>query len=165
MEKLKPSEQQISADYHKIKETVLDLQAQSMEANLIVSGLLEQVGEDSEKNRKTLIIEQLKSQKTVNKSPSLIWVEQSPTAKNPDRKWLHLNTTNRRSLSRAADVKGTELKGTSLTMNGHFPAEILHRWEILFPIWKKFIQAVISVDKPNVDGRLYKEEGVTTWLT
>lgn len=44
VEKLKWSEKQISADYRKINEMLLDLQAQSKSDNLIVS-VSEQVGE------------------------------------------------------------------------------------------------------------------------
>lgn len=55
VEKLKQSKQQITLNYDKIKKMMLNLQAWSMRNNLVISGILEQVGEDPENILKSFI--------------------------------------------------------------------------------------------------------------
>lgn len=67
---LKQSEQRISMDYCKIKDMVLDLLAQNTRNYLVVSGILEQVGEDSDKTQKSFIPDLKSPMKQSTKSSS-----------------------------------------------------------------------------------------------
>ena len=53
-------------------------------------------------------------------------------------------------------------------MNDQFPKEIQERRRILVPIMKQFREkgkrATLSVDRLYVDGKLYLDRNVTTWL-
>lgn len=64
--------------------------------------------------------------------------------------------------------RGKLLKGSNFGMNDQFPKEIQQRRKILIPIMKDFREkgkrAALSVDKLYVDGTLFCDRNITTWL-
>lgn len=64
--------------------------------------------------------------------------------------------------------KAKELKGTNFSIYDQYPKEIQDRRRILLPIMKNYREqgkrASLSVDKLYVDGVLYRDRNVTTWL-
>lgn len=152
-----------------MKETILDIQARSMRDNLIFSGIAETTQESPEKTIKNFMQAQLKLSPDTVKRISFHSVHRiGTTDANSTRprpiiaKFVHYQD------KELVKRKGKELKGTRLGMNDHFPKEIQERRKALYPIRKRFIQegkrAVIAVDKLYVDGQLYRDKNITTWL-
>lgn len=64
--------------------------------------------------------------------------------------------------------KGKELKGNTYDMNNQYPREIQDRRKKLLPIMKQYREkggrVALYVDKLYVDGQLYPNSNITTWL-
>lgn len=81
-----------------------------MRGNLVILGIPEQVGEDPEIviNLKSFIKDQLKIPEETANRVTFHHVHhfggKKLNGQRPDRSWLNLNITNRRTLSRATDV-------------------------------------------------------------
>ena len=64
--------------------------------------------------------------------------------------------------------KGGELKGTNYAISDQFPAEIMRRRRLLYPIMAEARQrnkrARLFADKLYIDGKLYRNYRITYWL-
>lgn len=152
-----------------MKETILDLQARSMRDNLVFSGIPENTQENPEKTLMDFMQPHLKLPPEKTKRITFHRVHRIGN--------LNSDSTRPRPIvakfehfkdKEFVKTQGKQLKGTRFGLNDQFPKEIQGRRKLLYPIRKRFIQegkrAIISVDKLYVDGKLYRERNVTTWL-
>lgn len=152
-----------------MKETILDLQARSMRYNLVFSGITENPQENPEKTLTGFIQKHLKLPPEKVKGITFHHIHRIGNIKTDSTKPRPI-VVKFENLKDKEFIKslGKELKGTRFGLNDQFPKEIQDRQKLFYPIWKRLIQegkrAVISVDKLYVDGKLYRDRNVTTWL-
>lgn len=152
-----------------MKETILDLQCLSMRDNLIFSGipLPTATPNDPEKAVKEFMQSSLKiPPETVN----MITFHRVHrlTAKDKKRPPPIIAKFEHYKHKELVKSKGKELKDTPFGLNDQFPREIQERRRALLPIMKQLRQegkrASLSVDKLYVNGTLYRDRNITTWL-
>lgn len=150
-----------------LRETVLDIQSRSMRDNLIFSGIPESTPDNPETLVKNFMVSALKIPAETVKNITFHRVHRlGPRGGNRHRpiiaKFEHFQ---QKVLVRS---KGRELKGTSFGMNDQFPREINERRKVLYPIMKEHRQkgkrTALVVDKLYIDGQLFREPSITTWL-
>ena len=152
-----------------MKETMLDLQCRSMRKNQIFSGIsmLENIPDDPEKALKHFMFESLKLSETTVKEITFHRVHRLPS-KDPTKPPPIIAKFEHYKHKELLKSRGKHLRGTKFGMNDQFPKEIQNRRRILVPIMKQFREkgkrATLSVDRLYVDGKLYLDRNVTTWL-
>lgn len=152
-----------------MKDKILDLQCRSMRDNLIFSGipLPTSTPDDPEKAVKEFMQSSLKIPlETVNRITfHRVHRLTSKNNKKPPPIIAKFEHYKHKELTKS---KGKELKGTSFGLNDQFPQEIQERRRALLPIMKQLRQegnrATLSVDKLYVNGTLYRNPNITTWL-
>lgn len=161
---------QLSDDNKSMKATLLDLQCRSMRDNLIFSGIPEQNPDDPERALKEFMETSLKLSKDAVEQITFHRVHRLPsskpnTANNPAPIIAKFEHYKQKELIKS---RGKLLKGSKFGMNDQFPKEIQQRRKVLIPIMKDFRgkgkRATLSVDKLYVDGTLYRNRDITTWL-
>ncbi|XP_054626409.1 uncharacterized protein LOC129178322 [Dunckerocampus dactyliophorus] len=151
------------------KETILDLQAQSMRDNLVFAGIPEKSEEVPEESVRAFMAQQLKLPADAIQNITFHRVHRLGDKK-PENRRPRPIVAKFEHFKQKEQVKGRgrELKGTDFSINDQFPREILDRRRRLFPVRRKFInegcRAVITVDKLFVKGQLYRDREVTPWL-
>lgn len=152
-----------------MKGAILDLQCRSMRDNLIFSGIPEQPTDDPEQAIKDFMQSALKLPLDSVNNIGFHRVH---------RLGAKVNTTGKpRAIiakfehfkqKELVKSKAKELKGTSFSIYDQYPKEIQERRRILLPIMKSYREkgkrAILSVDKLYVDGVLYRDRNVTTWM-
>lgn len=152
-----------------MKNKILDLQCRSMRDNLIFSGipLPTSTPDDPEKAVKEFMQSSLKIPlETVNRITfHRVHRITSKNNKKPPPIIAKFEHYKHKELTKS---KGKELKGTSFGLNDQFPQEIQERRRALLPIMKQLRQegnrAILSVDKLYVNGTLYRNPNIITWL-
>ena len=65
--------------------------------------------------------------------------------------------------------RGKELKNTSYSISDQYPAEIMGRRRLLYPVMaaarKENKNARLFMDKLYIDGNLYRNSNITFWLS
>ncbi|XP_078808269.1 uncharacterized protein LOC144994386 isoform X1 [Oryzias latipes] len=159
----------LSEENRSIKETLLDLQSRSMRDNLVVAGVPEEAGEDPEATVRSFLQVHLKLPKEEVQKISFHRVHRLGGRRSDHQrprpivaKFEHFKQ------KELVKGRGRELKGTHYSVNDQFPAEILRRRKILFPLRRKHLaagsRAIVAVDKLYVDGRLFRDPEITPWL-
>ncbi|KAJ8340751.1 hypothetical protein SKAU_G00353840 [Synaphobranchus kaupii] len=156
----------ITADNKAMKQTVLNLQALSMRDNLVFTGIPEQTADDPEKAVKEFMTKQLKlPTETVN---NITFHRLGPKNTINNRPRPIIAKFEHYKQKQQVQRQGRQLKGTDFGLNDQYPKEIMQRRKQLFPIRKQMMQegkkAIISVDKLDIDGQLYRDKDVTPWL-
>lgn len=152
-----------------MKEQILDLQCRSMRDNLIFSGipLPTATPDNPEKAIQDFMQSSLKiPPETVNRITfHRVHRLNSKDSKKPPPIIAKFEHYKHKELVKS---KGKELKGTSFGLNDQFPKEIQERRRALLPIMKQLRQegkrATLSVDKLYVNGTIYRDRNITTWL-
>ncbi|KAL0159210.1 hypothetical protein M9458_042935 [Cirrhinus mrigala] len=152
-----------------MKEKILDLQCRSMRDNLIFPGipLPTSTPDDPEKAVKEFMQSSLKiPPETVNRIT--FHRVHRLTSKDNKKQLPIIAKFEHYKHKELIKSKGKELKGTSFGLNDQFPQEIQERRRALLPIMKQLRQegnrATLSVDKLYVNGALYRNPNITTWL-
>ncbi|KAJ8406885.1 hypothetical protein AAFF_G00291610 [Aldrovandia affinis] len=156
----------LAGDNKRIKNTLLDVQCREMRDNLIFSGIREDNG-NPEKMVRDFMSNKLKL------SPEMV---RDITFSRVHRMGRPVDGKFRPIITRFEHYKhkelvkrrGKELKGTSLWLNDHFPAEINDRRKKLSPIMKENRalnnRVALTVDRLYINGQLYWDPKVTPWL-
>lgn len=171
--KLKRLTEELQQDNTTMANTILDLQCRSMRDNFIVHGLPETPHE------------------TYQKSEDLIKVFMSTNLKmHPDEiEAIHFSRVHR--LGRPRDdqhrprpivakttdskmkyvimSKGGELRKSKFAISDQFPAEILRRRRLLYPVMaqarKNNKKTRLFIDKLYINGSLFRDRRITDWLS
>lgn len=160
---------QLSGDNRKCKESILEIQSRSMRENMVFSGISEKTDEDVETSVRAFMQTQLKLAGDVVNSITFHRVHRLGGKKAGDTRPRPI-VARFEHYKQKMQVKsrGRELRDTNFSMNDQFPAEILSRRRVLFPIRKKNIKegrrAAISVDKLYINGQLFRDPEITPWL-
>lgn len=169
---LRHQSDEIQNTYFKIKQDILDLQCRSMRNNIVIHGVPEIQGETFQKTEnlvKTFLASHLRMDEAAVQNIGFGRVHRIGQK--------HEGHSIRPIVAQFLDPKsksmvmerGKELKGTKFSMNDQFPAEIVKRRRLLFPIMKdakKSNKRVrLTVDRLYIDGLLYRNASVTYWLS
>lgn len=157
-------------DESKVTEaTLLDIQCRSMRENLIFSGIPRQNPDNPEQILKQFMETSLQLSKDTVEQITFHRVHRIPPPKNqPNLPPPIIAKFEHYKQKELIKSKGKLLKGTAFGMNDQFPKEINRRRKLLVPIMKDFRakgqHATISVDKLYVEGELYRDRKIMTWL-
>lgn len=153
-----------------MQETILDIQCRSMRDNLIFSGINippQNTSDDPEKAIREFMHDSLKLPAATVEEITFHRVHRLPS-KDPKKPPPIIVKFEKYKHKELVKSRGNQLKNTTYGMYDQFPKQIQDRRRKLVPMMKRFREegkrATLSVDKLYVDGTLYRDPNITTWL-
>ena len=139
-----------------------------MRDNLIFSGIAEQPQEDPERTIKEFMLSALKLPTDTVNNITFHRVHRIGAKNNTKRPRPIVAKFEHYKHKELIKSRGRELRGTGYGLNDQFPREIQERRKKLLPVLKlqreKGRKAALSVDKLYIDGKLFRDPEITTWL-
>ena len=152
---------------------ILDLQCRSMRDNIIIHGLSEAPNETYLQPEVLLKSFMKNNLKMVPEQVAVIRfsrVHRLGKAKSDQQRPRPIVAKVTDSKMKSAIMsKGNKLKDTGYSITDQFPAEIMARRRLLYPIMaearKKSRKTRLVIDKLYIDGNLYRNPRITYWLS
>ncbi len=164
---------ELQRDKVNMSKSILDLQCRSMRDNIVIHGVSETKNEtyhNSEELVKMFLVDKLKIKLEEAEAIRFSRVHRIGKAKT-DQQRPHptVAKVTDSKIKYAIMSRGKELKGTNYSISDQFPAEIMNRRRLLYPILAETKRskknARLTVDKLYINGQLYRNSHITYWLS